>query len=502
MRVLFASSEIFPLAKTGGLADVSAALPQALTALGIDVRPLLPAYPHALANATHKSVVAELAPFGDSGPARLIAARLPGNGMPLWLVDCPHYFARPGGLYRDEAGEDWPDNAARFAYFSRVAAALAQGRVLPRWRADIVHANDWHTGLLPLMLQASEGPKPATVFTLHNLAYQGLFPAEDGSRLGVPDSAFTSDGLEFYGRISFLKAGIRYSDRLTTVSPSYAAEILTPEFGCGLDGVLRQRVLDLTGILNGADYQIWDPSADPYIAANYDAHDLAGKRLCKRAVRAELRLDDDESAPLLVSLSRITHQKMADTLADALGSIIAHGAQIAILGDGDRWLEERLAAAARCYQGRAVMRIGYEEPLAHRLQAGGDMLLLPARYEPCGLSQLYAMRYGTLPVVRATGGLRDTVTDADEEARRVGAATGFAFANPTAEDLIDGIDRGIAVYRRPLAWRRIQRRAMARDFGWETPARHYLDLYRNLVPGAALPKPAAANEQLTAIAAE
>jgi starch synthase len=502
MRVLFASAEIYPLAKTGGLADVSAALPQALATLGVEIHPFVPGYRQALALAAHKSVVAELEPFGGSGPARLVAARLPDSGQHIWLLDCPHYFDRSGGPYRNEAGDDWPDNAERFAYFSKVAADLAMGRVLPRWHADVVHGNDWHTGLLPLLLRAETGARPGTVFTLHNLAYQGLFPIEVGDRLGLPADALTADGLEFYGRISFLKAGIRYGDRLTTVSPSYAEEILTQEYGCGLEGVLRERAADLTGILNGADYMVWDPLDDPHIAAPYDLRDLAGKRDCKEQVRAELGLDEDGS-PLMVWLSRITHQKMADCLAEALPSIVARGAQLALLGDGDRWLEERLSDAVRPYGGRAALRIGYEEPLAHRLQAGGDVLLLPARYEPCGLSQLYAMRYGTLPVVRATGGLRDTVIDAREETLRLGVATGFTFDEASAESLLGGIDRALALYRNPLAWARIQRRAMTQDFGWDASARRYFDLYGSVAPNAEMsPLPTGTPHEFAAVAAE
>ena len=384
MQVLFASSEIFPLAKTGGLADVSAALPRALAALGVDIRLLLPGYPKALATATYGSVAAQFDNLLGAGPARLIAARLPESGLPVWLVDCPHHFARPGGLYRDVNGEDWPDNAERFAYFSHVAAQLALGQILPQWRADVVHAHDWHTGLIPLILRRMSDRPPATVFTLHNLAYQGLFPADQLPRLGIPTEAFTPEGIEFYGRISFLKAGICYGDRLTTVSPSYAREILTPEFGCGLDGALRERAGDLTGILNGADYHIWNPATDLNLAANYDSHGLVGKRLCKRALQEELGLDRDDDVPLLISVSRISHQKMADMLADALPEIVARETQIALLGEGDRWLEERLVAAAAPFPGRVAVRIGYEEALAHRLQAGGDMLILPARYEPCG----------------------------------------------------------------------------------------------------------------------
>jgi starch synthase len=488
MRVLFASSEIFPLAKTGGLADVSAALPQALAALGIDVRLILPGYPRALAEATHKSVVAQIDDFPDAGPARLVSARLPDSGLPVWLVDCPHHFTRPGSLYRDANGQDWPDNADRFAYFDQIAARVALGLIVPKWQADIVHANDWHTGLIPLILRSAP-TRPATVFTIHNLAYQGLFSADCLSRLGVPADSYSPEGMEFYGRISFLKAGIRYSDRLTTVSPCYAREILTTEFGCGLEGVLRERAADLRGILNGADYQVWNPASDPLLPANFDPPHLAGKRVCKSALQDELGLTRDPDAPLLISVSRISHQKMADILAEAIPAIAERGVQLAILGEGDRWLEEKLVAAASQYPGQVAIRIGYEEPSAHRLQAAGDILLLPARYEPCGLSQLYAMRYATLPLVSATGGLSDTVIDSNDETLRLGTATGFEFVGTSSEAMLSGIDRALAIYRQPIAWRQIQRRAMTRDFGWAGPAHEYLGLYRELM-GATDPLPA------------
>lgn len=479
MRVLFASSEIYPLAKTGGLADVSAALPQALTALGVDVRLILPGYPKALAAATHKSTVAEFNDFLGAGSARLISARLPDSGLPVWLVDCPYYFARPGSLYRDANGQDWTDNADRFAYFDHVVSRVALGEIVPRWLPDIVHANDWHTGLVPLILRNSP-VRPATVFTIHNLAYQGLFPPISLPRLYIADGAFSLEGIEFYGQLSFLKAGIQYCDQLTTVSPCYAREILTTEFGCGLDGVLRKRAAHLHGILNGADYHIWNPTKDPYLPANYDIYELSGKRACKGLVQEELGLACNADIPLLIFLSRISHQKMADVLADVVPAIVERKAQLAILGEGDRWLEERLVSAVKQYPGQVAIRIGYEEATAHRLQAAGDMLLLPARYEPCGLSQLYAMRYGTLPVVSATGGLRDTVIDSNDEALHDGTATGFVFEGASGEEMLSGIDHALAIYRQPVAWRRIQRRAMTQDFGWSGPARAYLDVYREL----------------------
>jgi starch synthase len=279
LRVLFVSSEVYPLAKTGGLADVSAALPNALARLGVEMHLLMPGYPRAIDAAVQKSVAVALDDFMGAGPLRLIAGCIPETGLPLWLIDCPALFRRPGGLYQDEYGQNWPDNALRFAVLNHIAAQLSLGQLLPDWRADIVHANDWHAGLVPAILAGTPGQRPASVFTMHNLAYQGVFPAAVYPQLGLPADAFSADGVEFYGQVSFLKAGIRYSDRLTTVSPTYAREILTPEYGFGLDGLLRHRAADLVGILNGADYRIWDPALDGNLAANFDAKHIALKRV-------------------------------------------------------------------------------------------------------------------------------------------------------------------------------------------------------------------------------
>jgi starch synthase len=489
MRVLFVSPEIYPLAKTGGLADVSAALPLALAALGCDVRVVLPGYPRAIEAAVDKAVPIDLAGIcvAGAGPTHLIAARTPDTQLPIWLVDCPAFFERAGGPYQDEHGSDWPDNAHRFALLSHVAARLALGDAATGWRADVVHANDWHTGLLPMFLAARGADRPATVFTLHNLAFQGLFSPALAPELGIPASALGVDGMEFYGNMSFLKAGIRYSDQLTTVSPSYAREILTPAYGCGLDGLLRERADDLVGILNGADYRIWDPAIDPHLLANFSATDVAGKRHCKQALQEELGLEIDPEAPLVAYMSRITGQKMADVVAEVLPALFERGVQLAILGEGDHGLEERFQAAARTHPRRLAVHIGYQEPLAHRLQAGADMLLHPSRFEPCGLTQLYAMRYGTVPIATRTGGLADTIVDPGGQPVSRGTATGFTFARTTSDGMIGCLDRALACYRHPVAWRKLQREAMAQDFGWRRSARRYLGLYRDGVAGAAVP---------------
>jgi starch synthase len=478
MRILFASSEVYPLAKTGGLADVSAALPLALSELGVDVRLVMPGYPEALDTAEEIKPVAAYA--DDGSPTRVLSARLPDSGLPVWLIDCPALFKRDGGLYQNEAGEDWHDNHHRFSLLSRIAARLALGEIVADWRADVVHANDWHTGLLPLLLRQSEGARPASLFTVHNLAFQGLFPAETLGELKLPDELVGPDGIEFYGRVSFLKAGIRFSDRFNTVSPSYAREILTPEFGCGLDGLINARAGDLSGILNGIDCGVWNPAADPFLPARYDAQDMAGKRVCKAELQRELGLAVAPDTPLIVWASRLAHQKMADTALDMLPALLQRDVQFAAIGEGDAAYEQGFAELAHAHPGRVAAAIGYREPLAHRVYAGGDILLHPSRFEPCGLTPQYAMRYGTVPVVTAVGGLSDIVRDAG--GRAADGATGFSFVEQSAQAMLACLDRALAAYAQPIAWRRLRRQAMAQDFGWQASAGRYLALYRELAP--------------------
>jgi starch synthase len=486
MRVLFVSSEIYPLVKTGGLADVSAALPRALAEMGVDIRLIMPGYPAALAAAVGKTVQVEIRDFDGQPVTRLIAARMPDSDLPVWLVDCPSLFDRDGTPYQDRRGCDFADNAERFAHFTRVAAKVATGELVPGWRCDVVHGNDWHTGLLPLFLETGHEPQPQTLFTIHNLAFQGLFDRPVAASLGLGDDICTPEGVEFHGRISFLKAGIRFADRLTTVSPAYADEILTPEHGCGLDGLLRERAGDLTGILNGVDYDVWNPATDLHLPATFSASDVADKHMCKAEVQRELGLAPAPKVPLIIWISRITHQKMADTAADLLPELLTRDVQFAILGQGDPALEARFTNLADAYPGRLAVRIGYEEPLAHRLYAGGDLLLHPARFEPCGLTPLYALRYGTIPLVRRVGGLTDTVVPASEETLHAGTATGFTFDQPDACTMLEAIDRALAVYAKPVVWRKLQQRAMTRDFSWDYSARRFLAIYHELAPAVAL----------------
>lgn len=479
MRVLFASSEIYPLAKTGGLADVSAALPIALASLGVDVRLIMPGYPEALDKAADLKLAAQCG--HDGALTRLLSGRLPDSGLPVWLVDCPALFKRDG-LYQNADGADWQDNHHRFALLARVAAKLASGDIVPDWRADVVHANDWHTGLLPLLLKRGTGAPPSTLFTIHNLAFQGLFPAGALGELKLPEELLGPEGIEFYGRISFLKAGIRYSDRCNTVSPSYAREILTPEFGCGLHGLLNDRAADLSGILNGIDCEVWNPAADPFLPARFDAHVMGGKQICKAELQRELGLVVDADIPLVVSASRLTHQKMADTTLQMLPALMEREVQFVLIGEGEPAYERGFAELAGAYPRRMAARIGYEEALAHRFYAGGDILLHPSRFEPCGLTPQYAMRYGTIPVVAGVGGLTDTVRDANEQAMRAGTATGFSFQEQSADAMLDCLDRALAAYAQPFNWRRLRRQAMGQDYGWQASAKRYLALYRELAP--------------------
>lgn len=496
-RVLMAASESFPLVKTGGLADVTAALSQALVALGLDVRLVLPAYPGVADGLHDLHCDADLGSGLGHGPMRLLSGRMPASGMPVWLLECDELFGRDGTPYLDSMGAEWPDNALRFGLFSRIVSALALGRVplADGWQPDVVHCHDWQTGLVPLLLSLAGEPRPRSVMTIHNAAFQGNFPLETATELGLPAQLLQPEGVEFYGRLSFLKAGIRHADKLTTVSATYAREILTPEFGCGLDGLLRTRAKDLVGIMNGIDATLWDPAGDPHLASVYSAQDRSGKALCKADLQRSLQLRVDPEAPLAISASRLTSQKMADVLLAKLPELMMRQPrlQLALMGRGDRSLERGFIEMARYFPGRIGVQIDYSEPLAHRFQAGGDLLLHGARFEPCGLVQLYAMRYGTIPVVRRVGGLADSVTDC---AQRPWCSTGFAFDEPTGRAMLEAVDRGVEAYeRRPEHWQALQRNAMSADFSWRPSAQAYACLYAGLLGHSA---PAEAAVQLDA----
>ena len=477
MRILFVSSEVFPFAKTGGLADVSASLPRALQAIGHQICVLMPAYRGVLGAAQPRGVRLRHATEIEGHGVRLFESRLPGSRNRLWLLDCPALFDRPGNPYHDAQGQDWPDNALRFGLLCRVAALLARDGFSLGWQPDVIHCNDWQTGLVAPLLH-SDSKRPALVFTIHNLAYQGLFGEPAFRTLGLDPKLWHPDGLEFHGNMSFIKGGIVYSDRVTTVSPTYAREIRTPAFGCGLEGLLQHRADALSGILNGVDTSVWNPLRDPAVATPFGASTLHSKRLNTRALRVELGLADDPMSPLLASIGRLAEQKGVDLMTEALPSLLEAGAQFVLLGSGDARYEAALAALERAHPGRIALRFGYDEGLAHRIEAGADIFLMPSRFEPCGLNQMYSLRYGTVPVVHGVGGLADTVTDACDAALADGTATGFVFMEPSAAAFRDAGLRAMKMQREsPQAWRRMQVRGMRTDFSWRASARAYEDLY-------------------------
>jgi len=459
MRVLFVTPECAPLTKTGGLGDVSAALPAALRAQGIDVRTLLPAY---------REIRAALPQARELASLRVLQmdVRILESGECLF-VDCPELYDRAGGPYLDEHGEDWHDNALRFGVLARTAALLGTAASPLEWRPEVIHCNDWPTALAPVYLH-SEPERPATIMTVHNLAFQGLFEASWLQRLELPSAVFAIEGIEFYGRLSFLKGGLVFADGITTVSPTYAREIQGEELGYGLDGLLRSRAAVLRGILNGIDVSEWNPMTDARIAERYSWTSLEKKALNKAALQRRLNLAEDPAVPLLGAVCRFTHQKGVDLIAAVAEEIVNLPAQLCLLGRGERELEGVLSALAARYPHAVAVAVGFNEDLAHLIEAGADLFLMPSRFEPCGLNQMYSQRYGTPPVARATGGLADTIVDGE---------SGFLFERAESAALLEAVRRGVAAYRDTRRWREIQRRGMARDFSWSGPARQYADLY-------------------------
>jgi len=449
---------------------VCGALPAALRAEGVDVRVLMPGYP-AVLDGCGPAKRRRLTLLGKQ--ASLAEAELP-NGVPLLVLECAELYARPGGPYLSPDGHDWPDNALRFGVLSKAAAALAGAASPIAWRPEVVHCNDWPCGLAPAFVRF-DGAPAATLMTVHNLAFQGLFDASWVGRLGLPPQSYAIDGVEFYGRMSFLKGGLSYADALSTVSPTYAKEIQTPELGCGLDGLLRHRSAALHGILNGIDDAAWNPASDAHLPACYDAASLERKAQNKAGLQAHFGLPVSKDEPLFGLVGRLTEQKGIDLVVSAADRLAALG-QLVILGSGERALEAAVAGLGRRYPGRIAARIGFDEGLAHRIEAGADLFLMPSRFEPCGLNQMYSQRYGTPPIVRATGGLADTVED---------NITGFVFGQPDVGELVEAAARAVRCYRDPKTWRAVQRAAMGRDFSWSAAARLYAGLYRAL---AALPR--------------
>lgn len=475
MRILHVAAELFPWVKVGGLGDVLGALPAAQRSLDLKARLLLPAYPalrHAFPEA---KAVAGIEDLLGTGPARFLLDHTP-EGVPIYLLDAPVLFDRLGSPYEDRG-----DSHLRFGAFSQAAAWLSVHGDSHHWKPEVLHCHDWQTALAPAYLKAWGAPGPRTVMTIHNLAYQGVYGPEILASLQLPQELFRIDGVEFHGRVSFLKGGLQLADRITTVSPTYAREIQETALGEGLDGLLRHRSGRLTGILNGVDARVWNPSTSPHLPRHYSLSQPSGKKVCKNELQRELGLEEAHSLPLFAVVSRLVTQKGLDLMLGAVDRLVAHGAQLAVLGTGAPELEQGFQAATRKHGGRVAVRIGYDEPLAHRMMAGADALVVPSRFEPCGLTQLYALAYGTVPVVRRTGGLADTVVDASPEALQTGRATGFVFDAITSGALAAALDRACGLYHRdPKAWTHLGQQGMRQDYGWRHSAKCYRDLYLDL----------------------
>ena len=449
---------------------MSAALPAALRHVGIDARVLLPGYPSVMAVDPMAPAIARFSLF-QGYDARLLESRLP-SGVPLYVVDCPPLYARGGGLYQHDDGHEWEDNALRFAVLSKVAAELGGASSPIPWRPDVVHCNDWQGGLAPVYLSHSPAPHAASVITIHNLAFQGVYPLTHAAALDLPPESLGMNGLEYYGQMSFLKGALMYSQAITTVSPTYAHEIQTESLGFGMDGILRHRSDVLFGVRNGIDTAAWNPETDPLIPRNFSAAKIEGKGYNKRALNERLQFKDGDKRPLLGIVSRLTHQKGIDVVAQAAHAIVALPARIVALGTGDRELVGALQAIRSRHPADISVTIGFDETLAHLIEAGCDAFLMPSRFEPCGMNQMYSQRYGTLPIANATGGLVDTIED---------GKTGFHIRDVTVPELMGGIQRAVETYHDTRAWRRMQREAMSRDFGWDVSAREYLAIYERCV---------------------
>ena len=495
MRVLYVCSELFPLLKTGGLADVSAALPPALRFAGCDVRILIPAYPaiESAFEALTGQPQLHLPQLNGLGPqpAQESTQALPYLMLGQLSTDAPAHcyllrsaalFGREGNPYLDSKGEPWPDNAIRFAFLGWAAACLGQG-LDSAWQPDVVHCHDWHTGLAPIYMRelaAGDPPKAATIFTIHNLAYQGLFPRSDFDQLGLAPDRFSMDGLEFHDQVSFMKAGLQFAQQLTTVSPSYAQEILTPEQGMGLDGLLRNRAHALCGILNGVDYNVWSPEHDAVLMHHYDVDSLEKKAHAKAQLQIRLNLQDRQGAMIFGVVSRLSEQKGLHLVHAVIDQIVQGGGQLALLGSGDPDLERAFRLAAEEHPGQVGVFIGYHEDMAHMIIAGSDVILLPSRFEPCGLTQLYGLRYGTLPLVHRVGGLADTVVDATDTTLRDNTASGFVFGDFSVMGLQNALTNAFAMKPRAQIWRSVQQHAMRLRFDWTVAAQSYLALYRKV----------------------
>lgn len=475
-KILFVTSEAHPLIKTGGLADVSGSLPKAIAELGQDIRLLIPKYQALKLNSDVRFLCSLRI---DNKNINILETRIPDSGVIAWLIDYPSYYNYPGNPYVNEQGEPWPNNAERFALFCRVAVEIAMDRIYQDWKPHIVHCNDWQSGLVPALLSL-EHHRPATVFTIHNMAYQGLFPEETAAHLNLPGQLVHPLGLEFHGMLSFIKGGLVYADRITTVSPTYAQEIQTAEYGYGLEGLLDHRKEYLGGIINGIDLDQWDPATDPNLAANFSSKTLAKKAGNKQALQQQMGLPVLADIPLFGLIGRLVEQKGIDLLVDCLPELVKLNAQFVLLGSGSKEFEAQLQQFASEYPEKIALTIGYNEGLAHLIEAGIDVFLMPSRFEPCGLNQMYSQRYGSLPIVRKTGGLADTVVDALPETIADNTATGIVFTDATAGSLLEAIKRALLLYSDKTSWRKIQLQGMQQDFSWQLSAQQYLDLYNSI----------------------
>lgn len=476
LRVLFATSEAHPLVKTGGLADVGASLPRALKNIGVDITLILPAYATVLEKPDVKSAKIISTVTINGHDIHLRQTRLPGTRVRVLLVDSSVFSERGGNPYCGYDGADWKDNHWRFFYFCKVIELVATNQAHLNWQPDIVHCNDWQTGLVPALLQ-SYADRPATLFTIHNLAYRGLFPEWAFRELPLPDTWWSHHELEFYNEFSFIKGGLVHADKISTVSPSYANEIQTEAFGCGLEGLLQTRKNDLIGILNGIDIDEWNPNKDPYLVATYNRRALLPKRENKRHLQAQMALRLDDSAPLMGFVGRLVEQKGVDLVLAAAELLISKGCQLVFLGSGAEHYETALKKLATKFPSQVAVTTGYSEALAHQIEAGVDIFLMPSLFEPCGLNQMYSLRYGTLPIVHDVGGLRDTVRD---ESLGHENPNGFIFTTPTVDDFMAAVDRALVAFKNPIKWRLLQNNAMTCDLSWHTSAKEYVRVYEEI----------------------
>jgi starch synthase len=482
-KILFASSEVHPLMKTGGLADVSSSLPKALHEEGQDVRVLMPAYRQCLEQLDHFETVATIKLAGYYLPVEILETRLPGTEVILWLLHSPHHFDRQGGPYNGPDGQDWYDNAARFALLSRAAAAIAMNQAGLEWQPDILHCNDWQTGLAPALIHDLHA-RPYIVFTIHNLAYQGVYNQGTFEALDLPAELWQPEGVEYYGQMSFMKGGLIYADHINTVSQTYADEICTEEYGYGLQGLLSHKAEQgqLSGILNGIDYQEWDPEQDPHLVAHFSADKPEAKADNKAFLQKHFGLPQQPDTLVIALISRLVYQKGIDIAVAALRRVLTagHAIQFVCLGSGEQVYEQEVRALCAEFPHQASVVIGYDEPLSHQMEAGADAFLMPSRFEPCGLNQMYSLRYGTLPIVRHTGGLADTVVDLSVESRKVNKANGFSFVLASADAIEQTLVRAVETYQDTSLWHQMMAVAMQRDFSWQHSAKTYITLYDKL----------------------